>query len=134
MLTDGSYGIIETVKAIRYDEPETTYNFEVEDFHTYYVGTGVLVHNKGCGYHSETIFEHENIGHYKDVSMHLERGGSGKVNLHIHGAGDKFIFNGSTYISNAGKVIPKVISGSQTVSTGFNRALSFASKMGWLFP
>ena len=28
----------------------TTYNIEVEDYHTYYVGkTGVLVHNAGCG-------------------------------------------------------------------------------------
>ena len=50
MLSDGSYGIIEAVKAIHCDEPETTYNFEVADFHTYYVGTGVLVHNIGCGF------------------------------------------------------------------------------------
>ena len=31
LLTDGSYGIIKAVKAIHCDEPETTYNFEVED-------------------------------------------------------------------------------------------------------
>ncbi|MCL2080008.1 MAG: HINT domain-containing protein [Oscillospiraceae bacterium] len=29
--------------------PVTVYNFQVEDFHTYYVGTnGVLVHNANC--------------------------------------------------------------------------------------
>lgn len=31
-----------------YEESKTTYNFEVEDFHTYYVGDGVLVHNIDC--------------------------------------------------------------------------------------
>lgn len=47
LLSDGSYGIIESVKAIHYDKPQTTYNFEVADFHTYYVSeANVLVHNK----------------------------------------------------------------------------------------
>ena len=45
LLSDGSYGIIESVRTIHYDKPQTTYNFEVADFHTYYVGNGVLVHN-----------------------------------------------------------------------------------------
>ena len=49
LLSDGSYGIIEAVRAIHYDVPQTTYNFEVADFHTYYVGNGVLVHNQNCG-------------------------------------------------------------------------------------
>lgn len=52
LLSDGSYGTIEKVRDIHYDTPQTTYNFEVEDFHTYYVSTGVLVHNMNgvpCG-------------------------------------------------------------------------------------
>ena len=56
LLSDGSYGIIEAVRAIHYDKPQTTYNFEVSDFHTYYVGSGVCVHNKGC---SEAFIEHD---------------------------------------------------------------------------
>ena len=48
LLSDGCYGIIEAVRAIHYDKPQTTYNFEVADFHTYYVGNGVLVHNQNC--------------------------------------------------------------------------------------
>ena len=49
MLSDGSYGIIKSIKVEKLSEPETTYNFEVEDFHTYYVGESeVLVHN-ACG-------------------------------------------------------------------------------------
>ena len=46
LLSDGSYGIIKSIKVEKLSEPETTYNFEVEDFHTYFVGTNeVLVHN-----------------------------------------------------------------------------------------
>ena len=55
LLSDGSYAIIEAVRAIHYDESQTTYNFEVADFHTYYVGNGVLVHNMNCDTTVETI-------------------------------------------------------------------------------
>ena len=44
LLSDGRYGIIESVENRSYEAARTTYNFEVQDFHTYYVGTGVLVH------------------------------------------------------------------------------------------
>lgn len=46
LLSDGKYGIIISVKVEELAVPETTYNFEVEDFHTYYVSdSNVLVHN-----------------------------------------------------------------------------------------
>ena len=46
LLSNGSYGIIEAVRAIHYDKPQATYNFEVAEFHTYYVAeSNVLVHN-----------------------------------------------------------------------------------------
>lgn len=49
LLSDGKYGIVKEVKTKECKE-YITYNFEVEDYHTYYVGkTGVLVHNAGCG-------------------------------------------------------------------------------------
>ena len=32
-----------------HETPQITYNFEVEDYHTYYVADGVLVHNKCLG-------------------------------------------------------------------------------------
>ena len=50
LTSDGEYATIEAVRPIHYKTPQTTYNFEVADFHTYYVGTGVLVHNKNCGF------------------------------------------------------------------------------------
>ncbi len=30
-------------KAVHYDTPHTTYNLEVDEFHTYYVGTGIWI-------------------------------------------------------------------------------------------
>ena len=50
MLSDGTYGIIQSVRVSLLAVPETTYNFEVADYHTYYVGSyGVCVHNSQCG-------------------------------------------------------------------------------------
>ncbi len=44
---NGEYVIVEFVQHELLESPITTYNFEVEDYHTYYVGDNeVLVHNK----------------------------------------------------------------------------------------
>lgn len=46
LLSDGTYAIIEAIEVESLESPETTYNLEVEDFHTYYVSeSNVLVHN-----------------------------------------------------------------------------------------
>ena len=47
-LVNGKYVTVEKVQHELLEEPVKVYNFEVEDFHTYYVGTDVqvLVHNK----------------------------------------------------------------------------------------
>ena len=46
LLSDGSKAEIESLKTEHVEIPETTYNFEVKDFHTYYVShSKVLVHN-----------------------------------------------------------------------------------------
>ena len=42
--------VIETIYLEIMENPETVYNFQVEDYHTYHVGNiGVLVHNKNYG-------------------------------------------------------------------------------------
>ena len=46
LLANGKYATIEVVETEELDTFETTYNFEVEDDHTYFVGTAsILVHN-----------------------------------------------------------------------------------------
>ena len=50
LLSDGTYAIIEAIDVESLESVETTYNFEVKDFHTYFVGENpVCVHNVGCG-------------------------------------------------------------------------------------
>ena len=48
LTVNGEYVVVEKVQHELLEIPVTVYNFEVEDFHTYYVGDGVLVHN-ACG-------------------------------------------------------------------------------------
>ena len=49
VLINGEFAVVEKIQHEILEEPITVYNFEVEDFHTYYVGDiGVLVHNV-CG-------------------------------------------------------------------------------------
>ena len=45
LTVNGEYVVVEKVQHELLEAPVTVYNFEVEDFHTYYVGDGVLVHN-----------------------------------------------------------------------------------------
>ena len=46
LLSSGKCVTIEEIQIEQLSEPETTYNFEVDDFHTYYVTeSNVLVHN-----------------------------------------------------------------------------------------
>ena len=49
VLQSGEYVVVELIQHEILESPITVYNFEVEDFHTYYVGdSAVLVHN-ACG-------------------------------------------------------------------------------------
>ena len=49
-LADGTKAIVTDVVTEGLEHPVTVYNFEVTDFHTYFVGdSGILVHNNGCG-------------------------------------------------------------------------------------
>ena len=49
LLSDGTLCEVEGVSCKKLSEPETTYNLEVDDFHTYYVSDAcVLVHNADC--------------------------------------------------------------------------------------
>ena len=45
VLVNGEYVVVEKVQHEILEAPVTVYNFQVEDYHTYYVANGVLVHN-----------------------------------------------------------------------------------------
>ena len=46
VLVNGEYVVVEKVQHELLENPVKVYNFQVEDYHTYYVASGVLVHNK----------------------------------------------------------------------------------------
>ena len=45
VLVNGEYVVVEKVQHEILEAPVTVYNFQVKDYHTYYVASGVLVHN-----------------------------------------------------------------------------------------
>ena len=45
VLLNGEYVVVEKVQHEILETPVTVYNFQVEDYHTYYVSSGILVHN-----------------------------------------------------------------------------------------
>ena len=70
------------------DEPTTLYNFQVEDFHTYYVGeNSVYVHNKNCGANEQWVDPYDeakqiadqhvgpNAFNYKDTNIKVSSNG-----------------------------------------------------------
>ena len=72
---DGSVEAVEASESIKLSEPVKVYNFEVEDFHTYYVSEQkVLVHNT-CAITAKNVSVHVGksgdtkyiVGAYKDV-------------------------------------------------------------------
>ncbi len=78
VLVNGEFAVVEKVQHEILEQPIKVYNFEVEDFHTYYVGdTGVLVHNEciikenGVKIYSNYPKDHGNPAH-----LHVEGGGT----------------------------------------------------------
>jgi RHS repeat-associated protein len=105
--TDG-HGSMEVISVIDEQRVDLTYNFTVADFHTYYVTErNVLVHN--CGFGNKRVLENTKIRH-KEISMDVERGGSGKINVHAKVDGVKFFKNeDGQFVSKDDSVLNKKI-------------------------
>lgn len=92
VLSNGMYVTVEKIQQELIARPITVYNFEVEDFHTYYVGeNGVLVHNK-CGWNTvrestaawNTVknFTSKQMQIYDNVLTKLASGNTKGLNAH----------------------------------------------------
>jgi len=69
LLANGKYATIEVVETEELDTFETTYNFEVEDVHTYFIDSeGILVHNL-CAELENRSLQHEFSKHAKDFGI-----------------------------------------------------------------
>ena len=69
LLSNGNEVIIEKVEVRILAEAETTYNFEVADFHTYYVSEkAMLVHNK-CTPNNSRVYSPEEIAKKYNITV-----------------------------------------------------------------
>ena len=59
LTSQGNCAKIQSIVVEKLSTPEVTYNFEVEDFHTYYVGNGICVHNECVSGDTKYFSEHE---------------------------------------------------------------------------
>ncbi|MCM1534911.1 MAG: HINT domain-containing protein [Clostridium sp.] len=89
----GNVLIVEDFKFENTDKPVMVYNFQVEDFHTYYVeNSGILVHNahyageKGTQTNSTTTWKNG-----KTERIDVENGAPGNRdgNIHYHDSNNK---------------------------------------------
>ena len=124
-LLNGEYVVIERIQHELLEVPVTVYNFEVEDFHTYFVTqSSILVHNANCGFDNKVISQTTDKK-YGSMRIDLERGGSGKYNLHLHQGNNKFMFNGTDGFIGAGK-----INKTEFVQAGIKKAFKYMKKIG----
>ena len=73
--SNGSILLLESTEIELTAEPTKVYNFQVKDFHTYYVGSlGVLVHNAGDDYAKPT----EPYNRKKSIMAILQQRRTGK--------------------------------------------------------
>ena len=77
LLQSGEYVVVELIQHEILEAPVTVYNFEVEDFHTYYVGNiGILVHN-------ECILKEAGV----EIMSYYPSDHGGPAHLHVIGEG-----------------------------------------------
>lgn len=75
---NGEYVVLEVIQHELLESPEITYNFEVEDFHTYYVGAiSVLVHNM-CKPQSPSKVDDNYLSH-NNIDAHAFKNKAGGI-------------------------------------------------------
>lgn len=103
LLSNGKYGIINTVEVEELEIPETTYNFEVEDYHTYYVSeSGILVHNV----RGEDLAD-DMVKFKSQSELELHFGKHGKEFGGLYQTADDYLA-GADYVIKNGTYIPEM--------------------------
>ncbi|MCM1286352.1 MAG: polymorphic toxin-type HINT domain-containing protein [Acetobacter sp.] len=121
---DGSILYVEDIRIETLDEPIKVYNFEVKDFHTYFVSdSNILVHN-ACGFNNIRTLKETKIKGYK-VSMDVERGGSGLINIHLKVDGIKYFWKSGKFVSKSGRTLPNSIKNSAIIQNALKKALDY---------
>ena len=79
---NGNVLLVENFDVELTDEPTTVYNFQVEDFHTYYVGeNGVWVHNSNCKLikNDDGTYDNERLNHKSNTPGKLSGDDAGHL-------------------------------------------------------
>ena len=80
---NGNYVIVEKIQHEILETPITVYNFEVADFHTYYVGRdSILVHNV-CGGNTSSGAGGKGFNSYRQLKNEIGSPGAGNERHHI---------------------------------------------------
>ena len=131
-MLNGEYVVVEQVQHELLESPETTYNFEVEGFHTYYVGnTEVLVHNR-CTAESNKTKKTE-VHH---VVEQCQKTKSGFSDAQIQAPSNKVVLDYSVHRKISGFYSSKQpsITGSTTMRVRdwlAGQSFEFQTKFGW---
>ena len=103
---NGTKGTVEDISNEGLEEPVTVYNFEVADFHTYFVGDdGILVHNSCTVLEDGTVVVEVSKDKYPESAQHaqdaVENGHPEVLTIDRAGAADrrKESLNGQTRVS-----------------------------------
>ena len=93
----------------------------------------VKISNKNNGFSNKRILNNGDvqIKGNKNISLDVERGGSGKVNIHIKVGNEKYFydFNSGKYISNSGSQLSSSISKNSKIQEATKKALDYANKI-----
>ena len=115
VLVNGEYVIVEKVQHEILEAPVTVYNFQVEDFHTYFVGhDGVLVHNDcALGVLDDSALvvrggmstpENLMVNQLKDVRGHISANSANGVSLEELATTPKPFKNGQISVTTVGEI------------------------------
>lgn len=71
------------------------------------------------------------IGGYKKISLDVEKGGSGKVNIHLQVDGKKYFYDNKmgNYMSKDGNKLPNSIAKNSKIQQATDKALQYAKKI-----
>ena len=118
----GDAGVVTGLELEKLDRPISVYNLDVEDFHSYFVADGVLVHNAGCN--NKRVLDETKVKGHK-ISIDLEMGGSQKPNIHILVDKTKYIWNEKfgKFLSRTGKELPRSLRGKQLIEDALKKAV-----------
>lgn len=129
-LLNGEYVVVEQIQHELREHPEATYNFEVEGYHTYYVGgSGVLVHNQ-CNVVKPSSIKRTEVHH---IVEQCQQGKSGFTSSQIQTTSNKITLDYDVHRKKSGYYSskPKEMGGLRDRDWLAGKAFEEQTEFGW---